>query len=281
MNVPPPSGRHAVSQPEPSIIPETGWHCAHYFYRFRREFLDARLSPNHQRQFVEALKPQGDAAPQRMASYWTSGHRTDFAVMVMDPDPSKVDAVHQRIIAPGIGKYVEPTWSFVSMSEVSEYVPTIERFRDRLIGDGAAPDSPELAAKVTAYERRLPLMNEQRLRPEFPEWPAACFYPMNKSRVPGANWFMEPFSRRNSMMAEHAQSGIAFAGRVSQLISVGVGLDDWEWMVTLWARNPEYLKEIVYKMRFDQASAKYAEFGPFYIGYRAQGEEILQHCQLV
>ena len=160
------------------------------------------------------------------------------------------------------------------------YVPTIEQFRDRLIAGGAEPDSPELAAKVAAYERRLPMMNEQRLRPEFPQWPAACFYPMNKSRVPGANWFTEPFSQRNALMAEHAQSGIAFAGKVSQLISVGVGLDDWEWMVTLWGRNPEYLKEIVYKMRFDEASAKYAEFGPFYVGYRASADEILEHCQL-
>lgn len=201
--------------------------------------------------------------------------------MVMDPDPGKVDAIHQAIMAPGIGRHIQPEWSFVSMSEVSEYVPSVDEYCQRLIAGGDKPDSPELAAKVAAYERRLPMMNEQRLRPEIPEWPSACFYPMNKSRVVGANWFMEPFSRRNSMMAEHAQSGIAFAGKVSQLISVGVGLDDWEWMVTLWGRNPEYLKEIVYKMRFDQASAKYAEFGPFYVGYRACGEEILAHCNLI
>ena len=175
---------------------------------------------------------------------------------------------------------MEPAWSFVSMTEVSEYVPTLERFRDRLIAGGADPESPEVVAKVNAYEKRLPMMNEQRLRPEFPDWPSACFYPMNKSRVVGANWFTEAFSHRNSLMAEHAQSGIAFAGKVSQLISVGVGLDDWEWMVTLWGRNPEHLKEIVYKMRFDEASAKYAEFGPFYVGYKATADEILQHCKL-
>ncbi len=279
MNVPPP-GRPAPQLPEPSTVPETGWHCSHYFYRFRREAIDSKLSPAHQRQFAEALAPAAGDAPERLAAYWTSGHRADFAVMVMDPNPAVVDAVHQRILAPGLGKYIEATWSFVSMSEVSEYVPTVERYRERLVADGAEEDTPELAAKVSAYERRLPMMNQQRLRPEFPDWPAVCFYPMNKSRVPGANWFMEPFSRRNSMMAEHAQSGIAFAGRISQLISVGIGLDDWEWMVTLWARNPEYLKEIVYKMRFDQASAKYAEFGPFYVGYRASAMEILAHCQL-
>lgn len=79
-------------------------------------------------------------------------------------------------------------------------------------------------------------------------------------------------------MADHARSGMAFAGKVQQLITTSVGLDDWEWGVTLWARNPEYLKDIVYLMRFDEASAKYAEFGPFYTSYIASAEEVLTHC---
>lgn len=239
------------------------------------------LSSECASQFCAALAPATELMPERLATYWISGHGADFAVLVMDPDPAKVDAIHQALVAPPLGQFVEGVWSFVSISEVSEYVPTIEAYQKRLIGEGSEPDSDELKAKIAAYERRLPMMNQQRLKPDFPEWPAACFYPMNKSRVPGANWFTEQFSRRNSMMAEHAQSGMAFAGKVSQLITVGVGLDDWEWMVTLWARNPDYLKDIVYKMRFDVASAKYAEFGPFYVGYRATADEILKHCKVV
>lgn len=279
----PPSrpGRPSQPLPEPSVIPSSGWHCGHYFYRFRRDRIDRSIAKADQDQLRGALNRAAAEAPERLTSYWVSGHRADFAVMVMDPDPAKVDGVHQRIMAPSLGQFVEPEWSFVSLSDVSEYVPTIDRFRDRLIAGGADPDSAELTAKVAAYERRLPMMNEQRLHPDIPAWPAACFYPMNKSRVVGANWFAESFSRRNAMMAEHAQSGMAFAGKVSQLISVGVGLDDWEWMVTLWARNPEYLKEIVYKMRFDKASADYAEFGPFYVGYQATADEILSHCRIV
>jgi chlorite dismutase len=107
-----------------------------------------------------------------------------------------------------------------------------------------------------------------------------CFYPMNKKRKVGENWFSLPFSRRNRMMAEHAQSGMQFAGRVTQLITVGVGLDDWEWGVTLWAANPEFLTKIVYRMRFDEASARYAEFGPFYTGYIVSAAELLDHCQV-
>jgi chlorite dismutase len=271
----------AAPLPEPSTVPEKGWHCSHFFYRFRREAMSAPLSDECVEQFRRALQPQGDALPERFALYWISGHEADFAFLAMDPDPAKVDAVHQALLAPPLGQFITPHWSFVSISEVSEYVPSVEEFRKRLIREGADPDSDELKAKVAGYERRLPMMNEQRLRPEIPDWPAACFYPMNKSRVPGANWFMEHFSDRNAMMAEHAQSGIAFAGRVSQLITVGVGLDDWEWMVTLWARNPDYLKDIVYKMRFDKASAKYAEFGPFYVGYKATPDEVLEHCQVM
>ena len=274
-------GRPSQPLPEPSVIPSSGWHCGHYFYRFRRDRINGSISQSDQEQFRAALAPSGDDAPQRLGSYWISGHRSDFAVMVMDPDPAKVDGVHQQIMAPGLGQHIEAEWSFVSLSEVSEYVPTVEQFRDRLVSGGAQPDSAELNAKVAAYEKRLPMMNAQRLHPDFPDWPAACFYPMNKSRVVGANWFTEPFSRRNALMAEHAQSGMAFAGKVSQLISVGVGLDDWEWMVTLWGRNPEYLKDIVYKMRFDRASAEYAEFGPFYVGYQANADQILDHCRLV
>ncbi len=82
------------------------------------------------------------------------------------------------------------------------------------------------------------------------------------------------------MMAEHAQSGMSFAGRVSQVVTVSVGLDDWEWGVTLWARNPQYLKDIVYRMRFDEASAKYGEFGDFYVGYLMSPAEIAKHCGL-
>ena len=81
-------------------------------------------------------------------------------------------------------------------------------------------------------------------------------------------------------MAEHATSGIKFAGKVSQLITASTGFDDWEWGVTLWGRTPEYIKEIVYTMRFDEASARYAQFGPFYISYIMSIEAALDHLRL-
>jgi chlorite dismutase len=117
-------------------------------------------------------------------------------------------------------------------------------------------------------------MNRQRLYPEFPAWPCLCFYPMSKMRTAEQNWYMLPFEARSELMSYHARSGMKFAGKVSQLITASTGLDNWEWGVTLWARNPTYLKDIVYTMRFDESSARYALFGDFYFGYILPPDEL-------
>ncbi|HBE69073.1 MAG TPA: heme-dependent peroxidase [Planctomycetaceae bacterium] len=271
--------------PDPSTQPSSGWHCTHMFYSIDRGILRdlSAAERKHGCGQLDAIlrhSEEGVHDPVRMQSYIIAGHKADFGTLLLDPDPLKIDRVHQRIMASELGPALEPTYSFVSFTEISEYVPNPDQYRDRLIAGGEPSDSPALAAKVAAYEKRLPMMNRQRLTPELPDWPSMCFYPMNKSRVVGANWFTTPFSARNSMMAEHAQSGMAFAGRVTQVVTVSVGVDDWEWGVTLWARNPDYLKDIVYKMRFDEASAKYGEFGEFFVGYQAGGKAIAEHCSL-
>ena len=288
----PPAGRptggppHGAAQPavETSIRPCTGWHVSHLFYAFDRSrlaTLSAAARGEAARQFAAALDPAGQSATTRLQCWIVPGHKADFAVVAMDPDPLRVDDVHQRLLAGPLGEALTPTYSFVSLTEVSEYVPTVAQYGERLIAEGEVADSPSYRAKVQGYAAREDSMRKARLEPELPPWPNACFYPMNKKRKVGENWFSLPFSERSRLMAEHGRTGMTFGGRVTQLITVSVGLDDWEWGVTLWARRPDFLKEIVYTMRFDEASARYAEFGPFYTGYVATPAEILAHCHVV
>lgn len=275
--------RPAASLPEPTIQPSEGWHCLHIYYRIDQcglENLDEATREQGRADLIRILNPAAEHAPARLQVSVVSGHAADLCLILMDPDPLKIDAVTQMLRTSAIGSALETTYSFVSITEISEYVPSVEQYAERLQREGSGPDDPAYQAKVNAYEQRLPAMNQQRLYPDIPPFPVVCFYPMNKSRVPGANWFMEPFSARSAMMAEHATSGIKFAGRVSQLITASTGFDDWEWGVTLWGRSPEYIKEIVYTMRFDRASAQYAEFGPFYISYAISTEEMLTHLRL-
>ena len=270
-------------QPTPSLVPSEGWHCSHFFYLFDRtglESLPESVIDEAAAEVKAVLDPTGSDAPIRLQTSIVSGHKADFGLMLMDPDPLKVEGVHQRLMATRLGSCLIPSYSFVSMSEISEYVPTLEQYGQRLVEEGEEEGSKIYQNKLKAFEQREIMMRKQRLTPDFPEWPATCFYPMNKSRRPGANWFTLPPSERQALMTEHGRTGMRYGGRVTQLITVSVGLDDWEWGVTLWASNPEYLKDIVYKMRFDEASAKYAEFGPFYTSYISSAEEMLAHCRI-
>ncbi|MBC18808.1 MAG: heme-dependent peroxidase [Planctomycetaceae bacterium] len=270
-------------QPTPSLVPSEGWHCSHFFYLFDRtglESLPESVIDEAAAEVKAVLDPTGSDAPIRLQTSIVSGHKADFGLMLMDPDPLKVEGVHQRLMATPLGSCLIPSYSFVSMSEISEYVPTLEQYGQRLVEEGEEEGSKIYQNKLKAFEQREIMMRKQRLTPDFPEWPATCFYPMNKSRRPGANWFTLPPSERQALMTEHGRTGMRYGGRVTQLITVSVGLDDWEWGVTLWASNPEYLKDIVYKMRFDEASAKYAEFGPFYTSYISSAEEMLAHCRI-
>jgi hydrogen peroxide-dependent heme synthase len=273
----------AAPLPEPTRRLTEGWHCQHLYYRVNPAAfatLDAAARQKGVEQLQQALSPGQPWTPERLQVVAVSGHRADLGLMMLDPDPLKLDSIRQRIRSTQLGVALEPVYSFVSITEVSEYVPSVEQYAERLRLDGTSPDDPAYQAKLKAYEQRLPMMNKQRLYPDMPEWPVLCFYPMNKIRHPQANWYQLPFSERSTLMAEHATSGIKFAGKVSQLITASTGLDDWEWGVTLWGRSPEYIKEIVYTMRFDSASARYAEFGPFYVGYLMPIGDVLEHLQL-
>ncbi len=270
-------------RPENSLIPTAGWHCRHLFYRWNRAVW-AGLSES-QRQagrqaFAEMLTPEVADAPARLQTFTVSGQKADFGFLALDPDPLRLDGLNQRLMASPLGVALEPAGSFVSLTEVSEYVPTREQYLARLAAEGLDPADDAYRAKLASYERRLEIMRRQRLNPDLPVWPALCFYPMNKKRQVGENWFLLDFDTRERLMREHGETGMQFVGKVTQLVTVALGLDDWEWGVTLWARNPQFLRDIVYRMRYDEASARYAEFGAFWSGYLHSPAEILAHCRM-
>lgn len=171
------------------------------------------------------------------------GHKADVAFMVLAADWQTLRAFQTGVQRAGL----EVVDSYVSLTEVSEY----------------AKGMPEQMLQTRLYPQ---------LPPEGKR--AFCFYPMSKRREGHANWFTLPFEQRSELMHEHGASGRTFAGRVTQLITGSTGLDDYEWGVTLFAVRPDDLKDVVYTMRFDRASALYAEFGPFYTGYVTTVEEL-------
>jgi peroxiredoxin len=268
----------AAPQAPATLVPEEGWHFLHLYYRVDRGRL-ADLPAARREQGIEEMKrilgERSPGGPEQLQCFAVPGHKADFGVIMAGPDLKGVHAVQTALEASSLGPALVPTYSFYSITEVSEYVPDAEQYgrilRER---EGLDPESSIYNTKVNAYAERLGTMNKQRLYPEFPAWPCLCFYPMSKMRAADQNWYMLPFETRSELMSYHARSGMKFAGKVSQLITASTGLDDWEWGVTLWARNPTYLKDIVYTMRFDESSARYALFGDFYFGYIIPPDEL-------
>ena len=126
-----------------SLRPPHGWHCSHLFYRFDRTALgrmSAAQVAEGRHEFQAVLDPAGSAAPVRLQASIVSGHKADFGLMLLDPDPLTLDALHQRLLASHLGAAILPTYSFVSLTEVSEYVPTTAQYGKRVIDEGEVED---------------------------------------------------------------------------------------------------------------------------------------------
>ncbi len=274
----------SAAQIPATLVPEAGWHFLHVFYKVDRAQL-ASMTPEERARGRDALRSilgtTGEAAPDQMQCFAVPGHKADFGIMLAGTDLRKIHAIQIAIQASPLGPALIPSDSFYSITEISEYVPDVEEYgrilRER---EGVDPESNAYKTKLSSYASRLEPMNRQRLYPDFPDWPCLCFYPMSKMRQGDQNWYLLPFEQRSELMSQHGRSGMKFAGKVSQLITASTGLDDWEWGVTLWAKNPTYLKDIVYTMRFDESSAKYALFGDFYFGYFLPPRELVDSLRI-
>ena len=222
------------------VTPSEGWGCLHLF---------CIVGHDADRQAVEAAVKSCQEDDHQVIPFAVLGHKADLGFMAIGPDLWRLQQFQTELRAAGL----DFADSYVSLTEVSE------------------------------YSKGLPEeMLEARLHPRLPPpgKGVLCFYPMSKRRQPGQNWFTLPFEERKELMYGHGKKGREYAGRVVQLITGSTGLDDWEWGVTLFADDPVSLKDIVYEMRFDPASALYAEFGPFVTGLIAPVDEVCRRVGL-
>ncbi|HEY8310157.1 MAG TPA: chlorite dismutase family protein, partial [Gemmatimonadaceae bacterium] len=189
----------------------------------------------------------------------------------------EIGAVQRELANQPWMRRLDPIYSFLSVTEAGLYHLTAELVAEAVSRGGEAGDKEYVAAvKARAdAERENPFVT-RRLYPTRPEaMPYVSFYPMSKRRAPGQNWYSLPIAERSRLMHEHGLSGRKYAGRVQQVITGSLGFDAWEWGVTLFAADPLDFKKIVSEMRFDVASAEYAEFGDFYVGKVGTLAEVL------
>jgi chlorite dismutase len=217
------------------LTPAAGWVVLHLF---------CKPTPLADAEAIVAAVKEASGDDHQVVTAAIVGHKADVAVMALGPDLWRLRALQTALVAAGL----DVVDSYLSLTEISEY----------------AQGLPEEMKQTRQYPQLPP--DGKR---------AWCFYPMSKRRNVEQNWYTLPYEEREKLMHGHGKTGRTFAGRILQLITGSTGLDDFEWGVTLFAVHPDDLKDVVYTMRYDEASAIYAEFGPFYTGMVAPIEELL------
>ena len=258
--------------------PETleGWYALHQMYSLDRRRLRGLTEERRGALTYEATQLLGRMR-QPDGGGWSVvvqviGSVADLMLVHFRATLDAVGEVQREVDGLTLREVLKPVYTFLSVTEAGLYHLTAQLAREAAAREGRVGDDVyrrDMAAKVAA-ERDSEHVRK-RLYPPLPEgMPYVCFYPMDKRRAAGQNWYTLPLEERSRLMHAHGTTGRRYAGRVQQVITGGIGLEAWEWGVTLFAKDPLDFKKLVTDMRFDEVSAKYAEFGDFYVGRIAE-----------
>ncbi|KUP04063.1 heme peroxidase [Bacillus coahuilensis p1.1.43] len=232
-----------------------GWYSLHDFRAI--DWTTWKMLPSEERaaaiqeyhQFLNKLNQTQEEEKGSHALYTIVGQKADIMLMILRETMEELNELETEFNKLRITEYMIPTFSYVSVVELSNYLP----------GGEDPYSNPHVIA---------------RLYPTLPKAKHVCFYPMDKRRQGNDNWYMLPMEDRKEMMRSHGMIGRQYAGKVKQVITGSVGFDDYEWGVTLFADDVLQFKKLVYEMRFDEVSARYGEFGAFYVGNLLEEERI-------
>jgi peroxiredoxin len=221
----------------------------------------------------EIAQAPAEATTHQSALYSQLGHKGDLILIHMRNSVEALNQVELQLAQTELYDFLEQTYSYLSVVELGLYESTAKTYSGLAARD-IEPHSETWNAAIKETLDRQAAAMASRIYPTIPEAKYLCFYPMDRKRGEEVNWYMESMADRQRMMHLHGMIGRRYADQVRQIISGSIGLDDWEWGVDLFANDPLTFKRLIYEMRFDEVSAKYALFGSFYVGVRLPFESL-------
>ena len=269
----------AIAHPPATL---EGWYALHQVFRINRERLEPReldrmlkaataeLGGESKRSTASRSKRKRASEPAAGWSCFVAliGSTSDLMVIHFRETLDAIGVAQGALARTALARVLDPVYAFLSVTEAGLYHISAELARETEARAGKVGDEAYVRSLSDRSEKeRASAHVMRRLYPELPpDMPYVCFYPMSKRRDESQNWYTLSLDERSRLMQSHGLTGRRHAGKVQQVITGAIGLDAWEWGVTLFAKDPLEFKKLVTDMRFDEVSAKYAEFGGFYVG---------------
>lgn len=264
------------------IVPDTsdGWCVSHQFFSVdwrALSQLNHSVRSEAATELRSALLKHQEVSPDgQSAMFHVLGHKASLLVLHFAKSFAQVAERELEINKLRLNEFLTPTYSFLSVVELGMYHLT-KKAHEQLTERGLQLHTKEWQEEYSKFIEPHRQNLHERAFCAMPSSNYICFYPMNKKRGEQFNWYAEGIGKRAELMMEHGMTGRRYAGKVNQIISGSIGLDDWEWGVDLFADDPTVFKQLVYEMRFDEATSRYGDFGAFYLGMRVPGDKITEY----
>jgi peroxiredoxin len=152
-----------MSEQEGSLIPSAGWSVVHWFYRIDRarwRTLGTSERTAAIAEFAGCLSRQADVEGLQRAPF-AGVTKYDLGFVAVHPDLWQVQRLAQEVAATALGACLVPVFSFLSLTEASEYITDEVDWARLLIKEEQLdPASPEFAARFASLRKRTTMYAE-------------------------------------------------------------------------------------------------------------------------
>ncbi|HWB60519.1 MAG TPA: chlorite dismutase family protein, partial [Chthoniobacteraceae bacterium] len=166
------------------LVPKEGLHVLHLFYKIEHGQWQLATAEEQRQAMTRLSQLVGEirATPStQLLIFSMVSPKADIGFMLLTPDLHAANRFEKRLTLSLGPDVLTPVYSYLSLTEQSEYTSSDEELAANLAAEGAVkPGTPEFDAKMDEIRARMAKYKKDKLYPNLPDWPVFCFYPMSK-----------------------------------------------------------------------------------------------------
>src|SRR5882672_9619841 len=148
-----------------ALVPQEGWHCLHLFYRidYGQWQLLSREEQNAAKTNLSSLVQEVRAMEStQLLTLSMVTPKADLGFMLITPDLHNATEVEKRLSLSLGADVLTPVYSYLSLTEESEYITTEEEYVATLDPE-AKRDPPKLEEALGSFGERIKHYRQERV----------------------------------------------------------------------------------------------------------------------